>query len=343
MDGCPILELSIALFLGLLTGLILQRGRVCSNTIFRNLTLIKNDEMFLIIILAICTQIIGYQLYALVAPSHFSSNPIPLSWLFLPIGSIIFGFGTVFAGGCAGGVCYHIGEGNSKSLMAFFGYAVGIGLLAIGPIAHIFERYQEQSYVTVNGSIPTLVQIAPRLLWTLLAILLAVAYVIRYYKLKRSQNLKISTLLPFWTPIVSGISLGFIGIAMKISRDFSFSTIDGIGNLFQSALTLSIPQWAGFYILGLILGAFFSSLQIKEFYLKTVSKREIIQFFGGGILLGLGAMMAGGCNFGHILGGIPELGLSSFIAFPLMILGNYIGSYLFYIRFDQKLPASTPI
>ena len=54
-------------------------------------------------------------------------------------------------------------------------------------------------------------------------------------------------------------------------------------------------------------------------------------------------MMAGGCNFGHILGGIPELGLSSFIAFPLMILGNYIGSYLFYIRFDQKLPASTPI
>ena len=329
--------------LGLLTGLVLQRGRACTNTIFRNLTLIKNDEMFIILILAICVQLVGYQFYAFLDPSQFSSKPLPLSWFFLPIGSIIFGIGTVFAGGCAGGVCYRVGEGNSKSLMAFFGYAVGIGMLAIGPVAKIFSTYQTETFLKVNNSTPSLEQFAPRILWTILAVLIAVLYLRRYYKLKKSNSLKIKTLLPFWTPIITGFALGFIGIAMKISRNFSFSTIDGVGNIFQSILTLHIFNWAGFYILGLIIGAFFSSWQIKEFHFKNISLIQFIQFFGGGLLLGFGAMMASGCNFGHILGGIPELGISSFIAFPLMIFGNWFGSYLFYIKLNQPLPSITPV
>lgn len=333
----------VAFILGIFTGLVLQRGRACTNTIFRNLTIKRNDELFIILILTISVQLIGYQVYAIIDPSQFTSNPIALSWLFLPVGSIIFGFGTVFAGGCAGGVCYRVGEGNSKSLMAFLGYGIGIGMLAVGPLAKMFSNYQTQTLITVNGEVPSLQQIAPRILWTLVASFIAILYIIRYYRLKRSNSLKMKTLLPFWTPIMTGIALGLIGIGMKISRGFSFSTIDGVGNIFLSLLTLKLFDWAGFYIIGLITGAFLSSTQIREFKFKKVSSRQFIQFFGGGILLGLGAMMAGGCNFGHILGGIPELGISSVLAFPLMILGNWIGSYILYIRFNQVLPASTPV
>ena len=338
-----VFELVVASVLGIMTGLVLQRGRVCSNTIFRNLTLIKNDEMFIIIILTISVQLIGYQLLTIIEPGTFSSNPIALSWLFLPIGSIIFGIGTVYAGGCAGGVCYRIGEGNGKSFLALLGFAFGIGILAVGPIANAFSGIQNETFVTNNGSIPTLDQFLPRIVWTLLASVIAILYIFRYYKLRNNNELKIKHLLPFWTPVVSGIILGCIGIAMKISRNFSFSTIDGIGNIFQSFLTLSIPDWAGFYIISLILGSFISSNFIKEFQLKKASSIDIFQFFGGGILLGVGAMLAGGCNFGHILGGIPELGISSVIALPLMIIGNWVGSYLFYIKYNQPLPSSTPV
>lgn len=53
--------------------------------------------------------------------------------------------------------------------------------------------------------------------------------------------------------------------------------------------------------------------------------------------------MAFGCNFGHIFGGLPELGISSIVATVLMLLGNWVGSYLFYNRLNYELPSSTPI
>lgn len=299
--------------------------------------------MFIIIVLTITVQLVGYQLIYFMDPTLISPNPISLSWLFLPTGSIIFGMGTVFAGGCAGGVCYRVGQGNSKSLLALAGFAFGIGILAVGPLATIFDQYDKSTSVQVNNSIPTLDMFIPRIIITLIAILIAVFYLWRYYNLKKQNNLKITTLLPFWTPIVSGGILGIIGILMKLDRNFSFSTIDGIGNILQSLLSLQVFNWAGFYILGLIVGSSVSSILIKEFKINIPSKKDVIRFFGGGVALGIGAMLAGGCNFGHILGGIPELGISSLLALPLMILGNWIGSYIFYIRFNQVLPASTPM
>ena len=67
-----------------------------------------------------------------------------------------------------------------------------------------------------------------------------------------------------------------------------------------------------------------------------------MRFYGGGILLGSGAMLAKGCNFGHIFGGIPELGISSIIALITMMLGNWLGSYIFYLKLQNGIPKSTP-
>ncbi|MEE9460101.1 MAG: YeeE/YedE thiosulfate transporter family protein [Candidatus Bathyarchaeia archaeon] len=53
-------------------------------------------------------------------------------------------------------------------------------------------------------------------------------------------------------------------------------------------------------------------------------------------------MMAGGCNIGHIFSGIPELGISSFFAMIFIIFGNWIGSYLQYIKWKNEWPESTP-
>ena len=77
--------------------------------------------------------------------------------------------------------------------------------------------------------------------------------------------------------------------------------------------------------------------------MNTPKLNDIIYFFGGGILLGLGASLALGCNFGHILGGIPELGISSLIAVLFMLLGNWVASYTRFIIFQQEIPSSTPI
>jgi len=347
-----IVDISIALTIGIIVGLILQRGRVCTNTAFRNLLLIRNSELFLVILTTVAIEIVGYQLLLLlpIPGFTFQSNPIPFSILLIPLGGFIFGVGTVIAGGCAGGVCYRIGEGSVKSLLAFFGFAIGIGVIAINPLNGIITELRDSTSLLINDKIPSLELFMPRWIWTIASLLLLLG-TIYYYRI---QTPKMTHLRPHWTPLISGALLGVLGALARYSstltgRSFGFSTTDGIGEIFGTLANLigfNSPftiHWAGLFIIGLIFGAALSSVQIKEFQIKIPKKNDIIRFFGGGLMLGIGAMLAQGCNFGHIFGGIPELGISSFFVLLFMIAGNWFGSYLFYTVGKQDLPETTPI
>ncbi len=348
----PYITVLFALIIGLITGLILQRGRVCFNSAFRNVLLIRNIDLALIVIIAVSVELIGYQILSFITISDFifESSPLPFSILLLPIGSLLFGFGTVIAGGCAGGVCYRIGEGSIKSLLAFVGFAVGIGLLSIEPMSSFVIDLRDSTLWEIGGKAPSLELIMPRGFWTLCVIILLIA-VIYFYK---KHTVQLVHLRQFWTPIISGVLLGVVGTFARFlstlsGRPFGFSTTDGIGEIFSylfSFFGLLSPQqlgWAAFFVIGIIIGALFSSTQLKEFKIKIPSKSDTIRFFGGGIILGMGAFLASGCNFGHILGGIPELGLSSVFAAFLMLFGNWIGSHIFYNLMKQEIPESTPM
>ncbi|WP_455370079.1 YeeE/YedE family protein [[Eubacterium] cellulosolvens] len=342
-----IIQYIIALGIGMSTGLVLQRGRVCTNSAFRNLLLIRNGELSTILPVAVAITVTGYFLLTLMPDYEFISNPIHFSFIFLPIGAFIFGLGTVFAGGCAGGVCYRVGEGNVKSLIALLGFILGIGILAAGIIAEIFQYLNNSSLILINNQTPSLEQFAPRSFWTII-IVLGSCLLVYFYYLKNVEH-KLTHLRSGWTPIKSGILLGVLGILTKyfsslppIYRNFGLSTVDGIANVAQSIVTFQLFNWAGFFIIGLIVGSFLSSLNIKEFEVIIPTRKDVFQFFGGGFLIGIGAMMAGGCNIGHIFGGIPELGISSFFAMVFMIFGNWVGSYLQYIRWKNEWPESTP-
>ena len=342
-----IIQYVIALCIGMSTGLVLQRGRVCTNSAFRNLLLIKNGELRTILPVAVAVTVTGYFLLSVIPSYEFISNPIHFSYVFLPIGAFIFGLGTVFAGGCAGGVCYRVGEGNIKSLIALFGFISGIGILAAGIIAEVFQYLNSNSLILINNQTPSLEQFAPRSVWTIIIILGSCLLVYSVY-FKKGEH-KLTHLRPRWTPIISGILLGVLGILTKyfsslppIYRNFGLSTVDGIANVFQSIVMCQLFNWAGFFMIGLIGGSFLSSLNIKEFEVILPTRKDVLQFFGGGFLLGIGAMMAGGCNIGHIFGGIPELGISSFFAMLFIIFGNWIGSYLQYVKWKNEWPESTP-
>jgi len=343
----PIIQYVVALAIGVGVGFAFQRGRTCTNTAFRNLLLIRNGELSIIIVVAVAVEAAGYFLLTLIPNYAFSSNPIPLSFIFLPIGGFIFGLGTVFAGGCAGAVCYRVGEGNGNSLLALIGYVAGIGFLGLGPIAEIFQALGSNSLVLVNDKTPSLEQFAPRIIWTII-IVLGAGLLLYFFYAKQPEH-KLTHLSARWTPPVTGTVLGALGTLTKyfsslppIYRNFGLSTVDGIANVAQSIVTLRLFDWAGFFVIGLIGGSFASSLNLREFELIIPSRNDVFRFIGCGFLLGTGAMMAGGCNIGHIFGGIPELGLSSFIALIVMILGNWTGSYIYYVKWNNQWPESTP-
>ncbi|MHA1993958.1 MAG: YeeE/YedE family protein [Candidatus Hodarchaeales archaeon] len=346
----PLFNVFSALIIGLTTGLVLQRGRMCANTAFRNLLFIKNSELASALFITILVELIGYQVLELLPGSDFVSNPIPFSLLLLPLGSFIFGMGTVIAGGCAGGTCYRIGEGSIKSLLAFIGFGLGVGVLVIDPFKTIVNDLRSGTNWSIDGQIPSLELLFPRWGWTILSLIFLIIFILY----QRDKTIRLTHLRPQWPPLITGIVLGFLGIGARITstptgRAFGFSTTDGIGELFQTlAGFLNLVDsdtigWAGFFILGMIGGSFISSLEIREFKLKIPSIWDFLKFSSGGFILGFGAMLALGCNFGHILGGIPELGISSLVATFLMILGNWCASFIVYKRFNQPIPSSTPI
>jgi len=75
--------------------------------------------------------------------------------------------------------------------------------------------------------------------------------------------------------------------------------------------------------LGLLWGAFGSALMSKQFAIRTAPPLELIKGIIGGIFMGTGAAMAGGCNVGGFYSAMSALSLSG----VTMMLGLFIGAY----------------
>ncbi|MCE7736556.1 MAG: YeeE/YedE family protein, partial [Candidatus Heimdallarchaeota archaeon] len=160
------LTIGLAIFgalIGIAAGIVLQRGRACTNTAFRNFLLFKNNELVSFVIITVCVELIGYYFLTILSIPNFqfNSNPISFSYIFIPLGGFIFGLGTVVAGGCAGGVCYRIGEGSGASLLAFVGFASGIVIVASSPLTKSIDNLRNQTNFQINNETPSLTHILP--------------------------------------------------------------------------------------------------------------------------------------------------------------------------------------
>ncbi len=84
-----------------------------------------------------------------------------------------------------------------------------------------------------------------------------------------------------------------------------------------------------FVNLGVILGSFYSIKNSGNFRLRGVCglKRGIL-VFAGGMMMGYGARLAGGCNIKAMLNGFSTFSLHGLIFAPAVIAGAYLGSRL---------------
>ncbi|MCK9475840.1 MAG: YeeE/YedE family protein [Candidatus Muirbacterium halophilum] len=100
-------------------------------------------------------------------------------------------------------------------------------------------------------------------------------------------------------------------------------------------------DWQFLFVIGIGIGAFISAYLAKEFKFKYipdmwkkeigVSKRKRNLFaFMGGLLVIIGARMAGGCPSGHGLSGIAQLSISGFVSVIFFVIGGAISSNLIY-------------
>ncbi len=81
--------------------------------------------------------------------------------------------------------------------------------------------------------------------------------------------------------------------------------------------------------IGIIFGALLATLLASQFKFKKIkSIRQVVAAVLGGLLMGYGARLAGGCNVGALFSGIASLSLSGWVFAVFLLAGAFIGSKL---------------
>ena len=114
----------IVIVAGFAMGFIMHRSRLCFARCFREPFMTGEGHMTKAIILGLA---IGVPIAALLIQKKLIDPYLcipPTFWMGSLLGGLIFGFGMIFAGGCASGSLWRMGEGHIKLWVAAFFFAV---------------------------------------------------------------------------------------------------------------------------------------------------------------------------------------------------------------------------
>ena len=137
-----------------------------------------------------------------------------------------------------------------------------------------------------------------------------------------------------WPVIPAALLVGTLNVFL-FAFDRPWTASDGFRNwgdwLFQSMGLLNRPDLISPFLysgsilnLGLLMGALAAALLSREFAIRVAPVGELFKGGVGGLLMGLGANLAFGCNIGGFFSAVAALSMSG----VAMMLGLGIGSYL---------------
>jgi hypothetical protein len=325
---------------GMALGYALQRGRFCVNTAFRDLLLMRDTTLLRAWAAALLIQLVGIQLFAglnLVKP-----DVPPFFWQANILGGFCFGVGMVLAGGCGSGTCYRVGEGMVGSLIALMGFGLATVATDAGALKPVQDTLRAQTLL-INGAAPQLVHLVPPApfpwlhVWVIGAII-AVALFIWLWRTGPSRHQQ------GWPWKVTGWALGIISLAAWLSssasgRAYGLSITGPIRSLFEFVTTgdLRLLDWGSYLLIGLFVGSFIAGRLYGEAKLRLPQAGRTLQALGGGVLMGFGAQVAGGCNIGHGFTGLSLLALGSLTTTAFIVLGAWTTSFFLFMDGAERL------
>ena len=326
------------LFVGVLFGFVLQRGRFCMNSAFRDAILLKDNILLKTVFVALLVELVGFSIMDMTGA--IAINPKPFWWGANLLGSFVFGIGMVLAGGCASGITYRTGEGMVGSITAVLGLATAGFFTAAGFLKPFKANLQEATTIPgADGNALTLHGLLGMDYTTLALIIFAIA-VVAWYFIAKSKKEECEA-DPGWGWLNTGILVGIVGIlAFPLSaaagRNYPLGITAGWINIVQTIFTDGTLNWIGMLIIGIVIGGLIAALISNEFKFRVPKPLVLVQTFIGGALMGFGAVTSGGCNIGHLLSGIPQLSLGSILAGISIVLGAWAASYVMFVLPQKK-------
>jgi len=328
MDELNIWLVGGGLAIGAVFAIVVQHFRFCLVAGTSNLLLIKDNRQALAFATALLIGITGTQVLELmgiveIADSAYRNST--LDWFGAVVGGLIFGVGATLAGGCAARTLVKTMEGSIHSLIAFISFALVAAVAQFGLLETTRLDITQATAIelTTDAGIASILSLSP---WLVLAVVVVglTWFIVRLAK----RGLDISM-------IIIGLIVGGLVIASwYITGVLAQDDFDPVK---PSAITMSGPlarfgyiilsgripalSFAISFVIGMGIISFLLALVKGQFSITVPGKGMAMMALIGGSLMGIGGIMAYGCNIGQGLSGISTLSLESLLAVIGMVAG----------------------
>lgn len=337
--------------IGILLGFVLQRTRFCMTGGFRDMYLTKNYKMFYAFLIAIAVQSVG--VLALVEAGYLASPYKDFSVVAVILGSFIFGIGIILASGCATGTWYRAGEGLIGSWIALAMYMLFSSMMKYGALSG-FQKSVEQ-YGRMNENLAGGLGIS--VWWFVALLLIVVAYGV-HRTLANRPKIAIATLPPkfkgvrHWLfekryhPFAAAVVIGVIAMLAWVMSS-STGRNGGLGITTPSADIVNFLvtgnekrlNWGVFLVIGLFIGSYIAAKGSNEFRWRLPDLKTVYHSVVGGIAMGIGASLAGGCTIGNGLTATAVMSSKGWISLGFTILGAWTMAYFVFVRPQKQAPS----
>lgn len=211
---------------------------------------------------------------------------------------------------CVSGLFFKLGSGMLGATIGLAGWAVGE--LA----AHLVTLPGPVLLPPGDGATIPAVLGLPRI--SIAAVFLAVVLIVLWHRPggRRPEH-------PWqWRWPVLGASLGAVTIAGWVLAGISGSPFGPSSVGAVSSIAAGSPNWWLLaFLLGIVAGALVAARTAGGLLVRGERPVGYIQLAVGGVLLGAGGWIAGGCNLGHGLSGVAQLNVSSWAVVAAIAIG----------------------
>ena len=344
------------LLLGTVLGFVLQRGRFCVTGALREVWTSRSTRWLTAYLITIAVGSVGF--FTLLSLGLVNESTRPLTPLATIIGALIFGVGIILAGGCATGTYYRAGEGLIGSWLALIMYAVSAASMRHGVLAPANDGIKAANNTGLT-TIHSALGVTP---WIFVITLVAgVAWLVRGH-LRRERGLKVASLPPTrtgigylllekpWHPFATAVIIGLIAIAAyplsyAAGRESGLGITGPSSNLAYGIVagdSTQLLDWGALLVVGIIVGSYIAAKAAGEFRLRVPDAAQMVKSLAGGVAMGVGASLAGGCTIGGSMVGSAELSLNGWLSFAGFFVGVGLAAKVF-LRPPTKNLTSAPL
>lgn len=343
-------EAPLAAIFGLITGIIFgvaaQRSRFCMRAATVQFARGEWGERMAVWLLCFSAALIWVQagkLMGYINVTEARMMAVPGSWSGAIIGGLLFGVGMVLSRGCSGRLLVLASTGNLRSLVSGLIFAVVAQMSLTGALSGTRDKLASL-WITDGGRNLNVLSALHLPDWGGLAIGAAIAALALWLAARNRIGVR---RLVFASGVGFSVAVGWALTSELASVAFDPVQIESATFSGPSAHTLmfflernAVLEFDVGLIPGVVIGAFAASFLTREFRWQAFEDATTMQkSMTGAVLMGFGAMLAGGCAIGAGVTGVSIFTGTAWVALTCMWIGAVVTDTLVDQRSGGRVAA----